>query len=183
MNISDPKTAIIERGATFYEQELIAALEGNLLTSSKDAVASCLQICRDEGKSFSLEFRKITFEDSWRKELKPVADKATERLQAWMVENKLSDMITNIVQYNHIDERGRAYKPTSLVAMTTPGHFFKVEHKPSVAQPNGTPAAPLLVPVFGWLHDEDTMNQLVEQDCIAYGEHSWDIAYQKNFLG
>lgn len=197
----DPKTAIMERAATFYEQELMTALEANLLTTSKEAILACLKTCRDEGKSFSLEFRKVVFADSWRKELKPVADKATERLQAWMLENKLPEMITPVVKYNHVDERGRAYKPTSLVAKTAPGYFFKVEHKPSVAashNPSDTPApsgdsdspeapcsppVPLLVPVFGWVHDEAAMNQLVAQDRIAYGELPWDTAYQKNFLG
>lgn len=179
---TDLKSTIMEKAAAFYEQELLNALNTSQLTRSKEAVKTCFEKCYDEGKSFSREFRELEFDDKWREDLKPVAVKATERLQEWMTEHNLQNNVSLVVKYDHVDEKGRAYRPVPLASLDAPGHFFKIEHKPSFFD-DPSRKAWLLVPLFGWEYDEETMQTLIEEDRIAYGDLPWDTAYRKNFLG
>lgn len=177
--ITEPRSVVSERAAAFFEQELMLAKNELKLSSLWPTVAKCLKECSETGKSFTAEFSKVKLEDNWRLRLLPIAERATNRLQLWMEENKIEVQDAVAYLFRHIDEHGRAYRPISLAAGKEgeAGLFYKVPHLPS---PDGKSS--LFVPLFGWNYSEDHMMTLVEQDKIAYGQEPWDTAYEKEYL-
>lgn len=176
--ITEPRTAIPERAAAFFEQELMLAKKELQLSPVWPHIARCLKECSETGKSFTAEFSKVKLEDNWRLRLLPIAERAEKRLQLWIDENKIEEKNTAAHLYRYIDEHGRAYRQVSLAAeKEDKGLFYKVAHLPSPDDKSF-----LFVPLFGWNYTEDEMMELAEQDQIAYGQYPWDTAYEKGYL-